>query len=499
MNHRRRCGTECKRTRTDRSLRLWRCLGKQARLRGPIWPPVGVPVLHPKAAVGFYLLLVGSAAASWMPADLPPPGRIDTGDTAWMLTASALVLLMTPGLSFFYGGMVRPKNVLSTMLQSFLAMGLVSLVWVVVGFSLAFGDSVGGFVGDPRTYFLLRGVGGAPHAALSPTVPLAVFALFQLKFAIITPALVTGSFAERVRFSAYLVFIVVFTLLIYCPLAHSTWHPDGFLRKMGVLDFAGGTVVHMSAGFAALAGALALGRRTDYQRGQNHQPAHIPYVLLGTGMLWFGWFGFNAGSALAASPTAVHAFMTTNTASAAAMLAWLLFDGLRGLKPSAVGACIGAVVGLVAVTPAAGYVTVGASMLIGVIAAVVCNLAVRVKARTGLDDTLDVFPCHGVGGIVGMLLTAVFASQAVNPAGADGLLRGGHALMVTHLTALVLVTAFALGGSYAIFRVIAAFMRLRVTEEQEALGLDLSQHGETATPPESECASPVAVTIGTAS
>ncbi|MSP90273.1 MAG: ammonium transporter [Myxococcales bacterium] len=417
-----------------------------------------------------------------MPADAVPPGRIDTGDTAWMLTASALVLLMTPGLSFFYGGMVRPKNILSTMLQSFLAMGLVSLLWVVVGFSLAFGESIGGVVGDPRTYFLLRGVGGAPHEALSPTVPLAVFALFQLKFAIITPALVTGSFAERVRFSAYLVFIVAFTLLIYCPLAHSTWHPDGFLRKMGVLDFAGGTVVHMSAGFAALAGALVLGRRTDYLRGQNHQPAHIPYVLLGTGMLWFGWFGFNAGSALAASATAVHAFLTTNTASAAAMLAWLLFDGLRGIKPSAIGACIGAVVGLVAVTPAAGYVTVGGSMLIGVVAAVACNVAVRVKARTGLDDTLDVFPCHGVGGIVGMLLTAVLATRTVNPAGADGLLYGGHALFLTHLVALALVTAFAFGGSYALFRTIATFMRLRVTAEQEALGLDVSQHGETANP-----------------
>src|SRR4051812_12261250 len=272
-------------------------------------------------------------------------GPINAGDTAWMLTATGLVLLMTPGLSFFYGGMVRTKNVVSTMLQSFVAMGVISLLWIVVGFSLAFGTSFHGLIGDPRTFFMFTRVGALTHPDLAPTIPLIVFALFQLKFAIITPALITGSFAERVRFSSYLLFMCLFSIFVYSPLAHWTWHPDGFLHKMGVLDFAGGTVVHMSAGLAALAGAMFLGRR----KTTEGPPANIPFVLLGTGLLWFGWFGFNAGSALAANETAVSAFLTTNTASASAMLSWLFFDALKGRKPSAVGACVGAVVGLVAI------------------------------------------------------------------------------------------------------------------------------------------------------
>jgi Amt family ammonium transporter len=426
------------------------------------------------ASVLALLALVGATIAP----TTAPGGPIDTGDTAWMLTATALVLLMTPGLSFFYGGMVRRKNVLSTMLQSYIAMGVVSLVWVVVGFSLAFGDSLGGVIGDPRTFLFLSGVTGGSHPTLSPTVPLALFALFQLKFAIITPALITGSFAERVRFSSYLLFIVLFTLVVYCPLAHATWHPDGVLRKLGVLDFAGGTVVHMSAGFAALAGAFVLGPRSDHQRGQAHAPAHIPYVLLGTGMLWFGWFGFNAGSALAASPLAVHAFLTTNTASAAAMLSWLAVDGLRGARPSAMGACIGAVVGLVAITPAAGFVTVGASVTIGVLAAAASNAVVHWKSRTDLDDTLDVFPCHGVGGIVGMLLTGVFATTAVNSGGADGLAWGNPDLFLRHVGALGGVAVYSLAMSWALYQLVDMVSPLRVTPDQELRGLDLSQHAE---------------------
>ncbi|HMV66685.1 MAG TPA: ammonium transporter [Myxococcota bacterium] len=413
-----------------------------------------------------------------MPPGPPTEGPIDAGDTAWMLTASALVLLMTPGLSFFYGGMVRRKNVLSTMVQSYIAMGVVSLVWVVVGFSLAFGDSLGGVVGDPRTFLFLRGVGAGSDPTLSPTVPLALFCLFQLKFAIITPALITGSFAERVRFSSYVLFIVLFTLFVYCPLAHATWHPDGILRQLGVLDFAGGTVVHMSAGLAALAGAMVLGPRSDHRRGHVHVPARIPYVLLGTGMLWFGWFGFNAGSALAANGLAVQAFLTTNTASASAMLAWLVVDALRGSRPSSMGACIGAVVGLVAITPAAGFVTVGASVSIGALAAVASNVVVHWKNTTELDDVLDVFPCHGVGGIVGMLLTGVFASTAVNAGGADGLLYGGASLFVRHLGALVGVGAGTLAASWVLYQVVDRISPLRVTAEQEEMGLDLSQHGE---------------------
>jgi ammonium transporter, Amt family len=399
-------------------------------------------------------------------------GPVNAGDVAWMLTATALVLLMTPGLSFFYGGMVRTKNVVSTMLQSFVAMGVISILWIVVGFSLAFGDSIHGVIGNPLTYFMFTGVGVATHRDLAPTIPLVLFALFQLKFAIITPALITGSFAERVRFSSYLLFMCLFSLFIYAPLAHWTWHPDGFLHKMGVLDYAGGTVVHMSAGLAALAGAIVLGRRHTHQAGEAHAPANVPFVLLGTGMLWFGWFGFNAGSALAANGQAAMALATTNTASAAAALAWIFFDRMRGQKPSALGACVGAVVGLVAITPAAGYVTIGESIFIGVCASVVSNLMVHWKnSASTLDDTLDVFPCHGVGGMVGMLLTGVFAKDV-------GLTSGHATTFLVHCGAMVFVAAFSFGGSYLLYKVTDLIIPLRVTSEQEALGLDLSQHGE---------------------
>lgn len=399
-------------------------------------------------------------------------GPINSGDVAWMLTAAGLVLLMTPGLSYFYGGMVQRKNIISTMLQSFITMGVISIFWVVVGFSLSFGDSYHGFIGNPSTYFMFHRVGGATHPLLSPTIPLALFAMFQLKFAIITPALITGSFAERVKFSSYLLFMILFSIFIYCPLAHWTWHPEGFLRQMGVLDFAGGTVVHMSAGFAALAGALVLGRRKSHAGGESHAPSNVPFVLLGTGMLWFGWFGFNAGSALAANETAALAFLTTNTASAAAMLAWIFFDLALGKKPSAMGACIGAVVGLVAITPAAGYVTVGASLFIGTVAAIVSNLAVHWKSKSNLDDTLDVFPCHGMGGIVGMILTGVFAKDV-------GLVYGTSTTFLNHLLALVIVGAYSFFGSYLLYLITDLFIPLRVPEDQEEVGLDLSQHGET--------------------
>ena len=398
-------------------------------------------------------------------------GPINAGDTAWMLTATALVLLMTPGLSFFYGGMVRAKNVVSTMLQSFVAMGVITLLWIVVGFSLAFGNSFHGLIGDPRTYFMFTHVGALTHPDLAPTIPLIVFALFQLKFAIITPALITGSFAERVRFSSYLLFMCLFSIFIYSPLAHWTWHPDGFLHKMGVLDFAGGTVVHMSAGFAALAGAIVLGRRGTHQAGEAHIPANIPFVILGTGLLWFGWFGFNAGSALSASGQAAMAFATTNTASASAAIAWIFFDRMRGQKPSALGACVGAVVGLVAITPAAGYVSIGESIFIGTCASVISNLMVHWKNSSALDDTLDVFPCHGVGGMVGMLMTGFFAKDV-------GLTSGHATTFLLHCGALVFVAVFAFCGSWILYKLTDLIIPLRVTEEQEEIGLDLSQHGE---------------------
>jgi len=392
---------------------------------------------------------------------------IDSGDTAWMIVASAFVLLMTPGLSFFYGGMVSKKNIISTMLQSFIALGVVSILWVLIGFSLAFGDSIGGIIGNPLTYFAFNNVGLEPNPDFTSTIPFLLFALFQLKFAIITPALITGSFAGRVRFRSYIFFMVLFSLLIYSPLAHMTWHPDGLFRNWGILDFAGGTVVHMSAGFAALAGAIFLGKRKEVELS----PANVPYVILGTGLLWFGWFGFNAGSALGANSDAVIAFANTNIASATAMITWVFYERMLGRKMSAVGACIGAVVGLVAITPAAGFVNIGQSMFIGFIAAIISNYAIHLKNKTNVDDTLDVFPSHGVGGIVGMLLTAVFAEQV-------GLIYGQTDTFLYHLLGLALVSVYCFFGSYLLYMIVDMILTMRVREDQEERGLDLSQHGE---------------------
>jgi Amt family ammonium transporter len=427
-----------------------------------------------KRVIPFGLVFVACVLAlAWHPAGgQGSGGAIDSGDVAWMLTASGLVLLMTPGLSFFYGGMVQKKNVISTMLQSLVAMIIISLLWVIVGFSLAFGDSIGGIIGDPRTYFMFQNVGLGSNAALAPTIPLMLFALFHLKFAIITPALITGSFAERVRFWSYVTFICLFSLFIYCPLAHWTWHPDGFLRQWGVMDFAGGTVVHTSAGWAALVGAMVLGRRQIHERVGSHVPANIPFVILGTGMLWFGWFGFNAGSALGASAQATLAFATTNTASAAAALAWIAFDVIRGRKASALGACVGAVVGLVAITPAAGFVSVPSSIVVGSVASVASNMVVHWKSRSTLDDTLDVFPCHGVGGMVGMVATGVFAADV-------GLMTGQTRTFFVQIVGLLVVSPFAIIGSYLLYKITDAIIPLRVSERQEMLGLDLTQHDET--------------------
>lgn len=401
--------------------------------------------------------------------------NINAGDTAWMLTATALVLLMTPGLGFFYGGMIHTRHIISTILQSFIAMGIVSVLWIIVGFSLAFGDSIGGagtgIFGNPMTFFMFRGVHGHTDPNLAPTIPLALFAMFQLKFAIITPALITGSFAGRVRFRAYMLFIVLFTIFIYAPLAHMTWHPNGLFRNWGVLDFAGGTVVHMSAGFAALAGAIFLGKRKDYKK--QIKPANISFVLLGAGLLWFGWFGFNAGSALAANATATLALLNTNTASAAAMLAYIFFDAARGKKPSAMGASIGLVVGLVAITPAAGFVNVGSSIFIGVVASIISNITINYFGhRSNIDDTLDVFPAHGVGGMTGMVLTAVFANGV-------GLVYGEFKTFGFHILALVIVAIFAFGGSYLLYWVTNKIIGMRVSPNSEKIGLDLSQHDES--------------------
>ena len=359
--------------------------------------------------------------------------KYNSADVAWIIVATALVFLMTPALAFFYGGMVHRKNVLSTMIKSFVATGVVSVLWVTVGFSLAFGDSIGGFIGNPLTFLFFKGVGSGTPWSLAPTIPLLLFALFQMMFAIITPSLVVGAVAERIRFSSYTLFIVLFSLFVYAPIAHWTWHPDGFLFKLGVLDFAGGTVVHISAGCAALAGAIVLKRRKVHLDHKEIPPANIPYVLIGTGLLWFGWFGFNAGSALGANALAVSAFATTNTAAASAGLAWMFFDVLKGKKPSVLGFCIGAVVGLVAITPAAGFVAIPQSIFIGAVAALISNVAIYYKSKSILDDTLDVFPCHGIGGIVGMIMTGIFATKAVNSGGNDGLFYGNAAFLFTQL------------------------------------------------------------------
>jgi Amt family ammonium transporter len=433
-----------------------------------------------KAILPFALLLIVSVLAVFFPA--VPKGIVteglDSGDIAWMLAAAALVLLMTPGLAYFYGGMIDTKNIISTMLQSFIAMGVISVLWIVVGFSLAFGADLGGIIGDPRSFFMFQNVLDGNPWSLAPTIPLVLFALFQLKFAIITPALITGTFAERVKFKSYIIFLVLFSLFIYAPLAHWTWHPEGFLFKMGVLDFAGGTVVHMSAGFAALAASIYL--RNKNEKKAAHAPANIPFVLLGTGLLWFGWFGFNAGSAMGANALAASAFATTNTASAAAGLCWILFDAVRGKKPSALGFCIGAVVGLVAITPAAGFVTIPSSIFIGTFAALISSIVVHWKSKTSLEDTLDVFPCHGVGGLVGMVMTGLLANTAVNSGNTtgNGLFFGETTLFTTHMIALVIVIAFTFIGSMVILKVTDLISALSISPEEREVGQDLSQHGE---------------------
>jgi Amt family ammonium transporter len=399
-------------------------------------------------------------------------------DITWVLISTALVFLMTPGLAFFYGGMVHRKNVISTMIKSTVAAGVVTVIWITFGYSLSFGESLGGFVGNPLTHLFFKDVNNSEPWSLAPTIPKTLFSMFQLMFAIITPGLVVGALAERVRFTSYILFIVLFSILVYAPLAHWSWHPEGFLFKMGALDFAGGTVVHISAGCAALAGVLVLKRRKAHIEGAEIPPANVPYVLIGTGLLWFGWFGFNAGSALGANGLAVSAFATTNTAAGAAGLSWMFFDVMRGKKPSVLGFCIGAVVGLVAITPGAGFVGIPQSIFIGVVAAIISNIAVHYKQKSTLDDTLDVFPCHGLGGIVGMILTGVFATKAVNSAGNDGLFYGNPAFFFTQLKAMVIAVAYSFVVSYLIFKLIDFIQPLRVSEEEEELGLDATQHDE---------------------
>jgi Amt family ammonium transporter len=404
---------------------------------------------------------------------------IDTGDTAWVLVSSVLVLMMTiPGLAFFYGGMVRGKNVLGTVLQSFIIAAVISIQWVVIGYSLAFGPDISGLVGS-LDWLGFSGVGQDPNADYAGTIPHQAFAIFQLTFAIITPALITGAFAERMKFSGFLLFTLLWATFIYDPLCHWVWGLNGWIRNTGALDFAGGTVVHISSGASALVCALVIGKRIDYGRIPI-VPHNLPFTVLGASLLWVGWFGFNAGSALGANGLAASAFLATNTAAASAGLFWSLAEWISKGKPTMLGAASGAVAGLVAVTPGAGFVGPMSALLIGAVAGVICYLACNVKAKFGYDDSLDVVGVHFVGGVWGAIATGLFASRAINSAGNDGLFFGNPGLVVTQLIAIAATIAFAAIGTFIILMIVKAVVGVRVTPEDETLGLDLSQHSEAA-------------------
>jgi ammonium transporter, Amt family len=406
------------------------------------------------------------------------PGQLDSGDTAWLIVATAMVMIMLPGLALFYGGLVRRKNVLSTIMHSFFGLALVSVVWVLVGFSIAFGpDLTGhGLVGN-LDFVGFMNVGMGPVG--TGTIPFVLFAGFQMMFAAITPALITGSFAERKRFGAFVLFTIIWSIAVYSPLAHWVWASDGWLYKLGALDFAGGTVVHISSGVSALVVALLIGRRTA--NGDRMEPHDVPMTVLGAGLLWFGWFGFNAGSALAANGLAANALIVTNTAAAAAVITWVLASYLHKRKVSVVGAACGAVAGLVAVTPASGFVTAGGALLIGLVAGGLCYTATLLRARIKVDDALDVFAVHGVGGMFGAVATGVLATTAVN--GYPGLIDGNAGQVVTQLVAVGATVAYAVGATFVIVKLVDFILGIRVPSHQEEVGLDLAVHGEAAYQP----------------
>jgi Amt family ammonium transporter len=404
---------------------------------------------------------------------------LDSGDIAWVIAATALVMIMTPALGFFYGGLVRRKNLVSTIVQCLAIFAVVSLVWALWGYSLALGPTFHGFIGNLADIGL-NNVGSAPNPGYSSTIPELLYFAFQLKFAAITPALIIGAFAERIRFKALLIYIVLWTTFIYAPIAHWNWAVGGMLKDLGVIDFAGGLVVHTAAGCSALAAALVVGRREGIDAKREIRPNNIPYVILGASVLWFGWFGFNAGSALAANALAVNALVVTNLAAAAAAVSWMVTDWVRKGKPSAVGISVGAVCGLVAITPASGFVGPMPSIIIGLAAGVLCNYVGSWRARTTLDDSLDVFACHGAGGIWGTIATGLFASTAINASGPNGLFYGNPMQIVIQALACVVVALFAFAGSYVLLRVINVFTPVRVSPTEEDAGLDITQHGEEA-------------------
>ena len=404
---------------------------------------------------------------------------MDTGDTSFIMISTAVVFLMTPGLALFYGGMVRKKNVLSTLMHSWIVLGIMSLQWILVGYTLAFGTDFHGLIGG-LDWLGLNGVGMEPNLDYAATIPALSFMAFQMMFAIITPALISGSIAERMHFPAFIVFIILWATFVYDPLAHWVWGVGGFLRTLGALDFAGGNVVHISSGYSALIAALVLRKRKGLGK-DSMAPHHIPMTVLGAGLLWFGWFGFNAGSALGANGLAAMAFVNTNTAAAAAAIAWAVVERVHRGKSTILGAASGAVAGLVAITPGAGFVTPLSSIVIGLVGGTVCYLAISVfKAKFGYDDALDAFGCHGIGGTWGALATGIFATTTINPAGADGLFYGNTSLLGIQAMSVGITIVFTVIATFIILKAIALVMKLRVNEEQESIGLDLSLHGETA-------------------
>lgn len=404
---------------------------------------------------------------------------INTGDTAFVLVSTALVLFMTPGLAFFYGGMVRRKNVLNTMFSSYAIMGLASVLWVLIGYTMSFGGNIGGVIGNFQ-WFGLNGVSWEPNPDYAATIPHTLFVAFQMMFAIITPALITGAIEGRMKFSALFTFVGLWSIVVYYPLAHMVWGVGGFIRSLGAIDFAGGNVVHISSGVTALVACILLGKRKGY--GQtNYHPHNIPFILLGGAILWFGWFGFNAGSALGANGLAVHALITTNTSAAMAMLSWMLVDKFVTGKPTAMGAITGAVIGLVAITPGAGFVPIWASIVIGALASPISYFAIAVvKKRFGYDDALDVFGCHGIGGIWGGLATGLFAQKSVN--GASGLFFGNPSLLGAQALSILITICVAVAGTFVCLGIVRIFTSLRVTEKEEIDGLDISEHDESAYP-----------------
>ncbi|PYG86661.1 Amt family ammonium transporter [Ruminiclostridium sufflavum DSM 19573] len=410
-------------------------------------------------------------------------GTINTGDTAFIIISAALVFLMTPGLALFYGGMVKRKNVLSTIMSSFFICGLASVLWVAIGYSLSFGKDTGGVIGSLNWAFF-NGVTGEPNATYAATIPHTLFAAFQMMFAIITPALITGALVERMKFSRLFVFIALWSIVVYYPMAHMMWGDGGLLRNLGAIDFAGGNVVHISSGVSAVVAAIILGKRKGYGVASG-QPHNIPLIFIGAALLWFGWFGFNAGSALGSGELAVHALLTTNTSAATALLSWMLVEKITRGKPTMLGAATGAVVGLVAITPGAGFVPIWASLIIGAAVSPICYFAMSViKPKFGYDDSLDAFGCHGIGGIWGGIATGIFAKNSINPVAQwDGLIYGETRLFVAQLISIAVTIALSIVGTALImFAIKLVSKEIRVTAREESEGLDISQHGESAYP-----------------